>query len=365
MINSKLIKLVETMGKDELKAFGDFVSSPYFNKDSGIERLFEYIRKQKQGVKSPGVKKETAYAVVFSGKKYNDKLMRNAMSKLLKLGERFIYIRQFENKATDKFNYLLDGLLTKQLSQHYENVYTDAMKLIAEDSRNEKYFYNTISILSSRRNYELAYNIKMENVFSASKIFEPLFGFLFVYFVKISHTTMVFKRNYENYSVPDMEPEYRLLTNMYQYITPRAEEYKPVFDIYYNLFMMNYMSKDEKYFREFSVKVNEHSKLFSAPDLPNFFVAMPNYCIIKKAEGHPDYEFIQFEINREMLSKNAISYIIDGKINPLVFKNIVKDGLAVKEFDWTGVFIEEYVTKLRTEFGENLFHFSHALLNFR
>ena len=45
MKNTQLIKLLRTFDQKEIKRFREFISSPFFNKNKNVTKLFEIIRK--------------------------------------------------------------------------------------------------------------------------------------------------------------------------------------------------------------------------------------------------------------------------------------------------------------------------------
>jgi hypothetical protein len=101
MISSKAIDLVKTFSEDEFKKFGLFVSSPYFNKENIQVNFFDILKKYHPEFDNRNFVKEKVFRRLYPGKKYNDGVMRNILSKTLDLAENFISI---QNLQSNEFN---------------------------------------------------------------------------------------------------------------------------------------------------------------------------------------------------------------------------------------------------------------------
>lgn len=85
MQKSTVIEILRTFTQDELKEFEDFVSSPYFNKNKSINKLYDVVRKYHPDFKSDDIKKENLWKRIYPGKKYNYGTMKNLIFDLNRL----------------------------------------------------------------------------------------------------------------------------------------------------------------------------------------------------------------------------------------------------------------------------------------
>ena len=90
MQRSKLISLLKTLSKNEIRWFKDYIYSPYFNKEKVLMKLADHLAKYHPEYDDEGINKEKVFAFLYPGKKYNDALMRNMISDLLKLANGFL-----------------------------------------------------------------------------------------------------------------------------------------------------------------------------------------------------------------------------------------------------------------------------------
>jgi hypothetical protein len=98
MTNSKLILLLRSFSKEELKEFQNFVDSPYFNREKSISRLVAEVKKELIYPKESNLLKEGIFKRVYPERVYSDDLMRNIVSKTLKLAEEFVTNREFQSE---------------------------------------------------------------------------------------------------------------------------------------------------------------------------------------------------------------------------------------------------------------------------
>ena len=99
MRESKLIRIIESLNSEEFYRFGEFVNSPFFNKNKNITALFNFIRKYYLKFDNNNFTKEKAFAYIFPNEEYSDSKLRVLMAKLLKLLEDYlVYMKTSANK---------------------------------------------------------------------------------------------------------------------------------------------------------------------------------------------------------------------------------------------------------------------------
>ena len=108
MIESKLIQQLKGLNSKELKGLKSFLQSPYFNNSKDITKLFEVIRKHAPNYDSPYLEKERVFKKVFPGKSFQDVKLRNLMSKVSRLVEKYLIQAFYEEHNFEK-----EKLLTK------------------------------------------------------------------------------------------------------------------------------------------------------------------------------------------------------------------------------------------------------------
>ena len=158
MQNTKIIQLLKTLSPAEMKEFKDFVSSPVFNKNKNVVRLYEEFRKFYPGFTNPKLTDENIFTALFPGEKYNYFKIRNISSDLFALGKEFLV---FIYQKHYGFNYFKDLFLLTELrdrkldpvfDQHYK-LYSD--KTESSPIKDENYFFHK-HLLADEMSFYLA-----------------------------------------------------------------------------------------------------------------------------------------------------------------------------------------------------------------
>lgn len=142
MQKSKLITLLQRFSKTDMKEFGDFVSSPFFNKEKVLERLAAYLINHYPAYDTPGLVKESVFLHLYPGKKYSDGLMRNIISDLLNLAEEFLMIKNLDKDKFRKDMLLMNELKSRKLPNHFLKKKEKTEKLVEQSSAKDGFYYD-------------------------------------------------------------------------------------------------------------------------------------------------------------------------------------------------------------------------------
>jgi hypothetical protein len=130
--------------------------------------------------------------------------------------------------------------------------------------------------------------------------------------------------------------------------------------------LMLYLKPDEdSFFNDLRNLIKQFKDSFSQIEKRNFHYAMAGYCNRMTAGGNRTYIFKGFEIYKEMVQEKTYAYGSKDVMQPVIFKNIVKQGVMSKEFDWTNNFVESFKEKLTIGYDQNLYYYSLALIHFK
>jgi len=137
MLKSKAIDILKTFSKEEYKRFEDFVVSPYFNKSKSLINLVSSLKNFFPEFNSEKMTEQFIYEKIFPANLYSYSMMRNLMSELLQLCEKFILNdRLNKNLFSDPGN-LID-LLDEYLYRGLENLFKIKFKKVEEEIGNSK-----------------------------------------------------------------------------------------------------------------------------------------------------------------------------------------------------------------------------------
>ena len=110
MFKSPIIKILKTFSKQDMKEFGLFVRSPFFNTNQSVIKLFEQIKKYHPEFDDKIQGKELLFEKTFGKIKYDDSFMRVTVFRLLELAKEFLIHRNLKRNDLLKDVILLDEL---------------------------------------------------------------------------------------------------------------------------------------------------------------------------------------------------------------------------------------------------------------
>lgn len=103
MIKNKAIEVIITFSEPELKEFYLFLESPYYNSNKSLIKLFGEIKKALSAKNSEKLTEEFLYGKIFKGKKYNYGIMKNLLSELFGLCEKFLAVHPHKEDPNIEF----------------------------------------------------------------------------------------------------------------------------------------------------------------------------------------------------------------------------------------------------------------------
>lgn len=119
MQKTKLVNIIRTFTDEELKRFIVFVNSPFFNTDKNLVNLSKVLKKYHPEFSSGSLYKKKMFKKIFPGKIYNDNVMRNLSSGLLRLTEEFLLYKNIRNESLTSEFHLLKELYERNLHKHF------------------------------------------------------------------------------------------------------------------------------------------------------------------------------------------------------------------------------------------------------
>lgn len=103
MLKNKSFDVIRTFTPAELKSFALFIESPYYNTNKALVKLFGLIRKHTRKETGKPLSEEVLFASLYPGKQYNYGIMKNLLSELFGLCEKFLAVHPMEGDATADF----------------------------------------------------------------------------------------------------------------------------------------------------------------------------------------------------------------------------------------------------------------------
>lgn len=359
MLKSNLIEAIKTLTPKEMKEFGELVSSPFFNKNKNVIKLYEVIKKYYPELESEKLSKEHVFSKLFPGEAYKDNTMRLLMFYLYEVLEKFIaYERYRKNEFAYRVN-LLAEFNERNLFKDFEKNYEETKKFLTDNPVRDEHFYmNSFNLANEYFSFLAKVHLDKYEKFLTKESVEDRFSSLtYTYLIRV---LSFYCASLNTYHVLNIKFNNELFESILSTLKPDLFVNVPLIRIYYNAVMALLKPEEENFFYELKKLVLENESTISQGTLLDLYINLENYCTRKVREGH--YEFVKesFELYRQELKNDLFK--TNGFMSSAFYRSIVNVGCKLGEHEWLHDFIERYKSELRFEERDSMYNFNMAIL---
>jgi hypothetical protein len=362
MHKSNLLELLKIFTAKEFKEFGDFVKSPFYNKNDNVINLYGWIKKYFPDLDNENLQKEKVYEKLTGKKDYNDGFMRTVIFNLNKLAEEFLSINNTVQIEKDiaYLNYIFN---VKGADKIFEKKFRQVYDSFEKDSKSPEYYYFCLYRLQTLL---MAFNSKNraflnKKDFHAQDEINALDSLLTYYLLSALPEYRFF---YNQAQVVNIDFEFSFLDEIIIFLK-RTGFHKniPELNLYFNELML-LKEGDEKYF--FTIKEIAAKEVDNFPFRTkyNMIGLLANTAVTQYYNGNDKFLQERFEVFELILNKGLYKKFEDSYFDDMLFKNIVSTGLQLDRVEWTENFIGEFADKLNPEDKENSLNLNLARLKF-
>jgi hypothetical protein len=379
MIFKRLVEILKSFDKDELKKFGRFIRSDYFNTNERITELFKALKKSYPDFDNPKPTNEYLFKQIYGTRNYDDKTFRYLLAELLELAKKFVALSIIEGDMVEVKKNIIIGLLSRALYSQASSLLKaseeklDMVPLISGDYLSNKIEYydlwSHLFFLTNKQEPLLNKRIEQADHLTIHNLIELFHLFRNIHTDKVNfnvepedNVMFAFVNNF-NYKgmldyLDNMEKTRRKDKNHSNLIN--------AFKIYL-CFMITFLDeKDEEYFYKMRDLVNEYGGYFDREELQNIHIYLLSICNAKRKTINEDkYLRNYFEIVKQMDSLSLFTSYKGQYMDVSGFYRIFQTALYLKEYTWAENFIVKYAGQLAPEFSEDLKNYANAELSFR
>ena len=355
MQKSRLVRILRTFTKKEVRDFRKWLHSPAHNQREDVVAIFEYLVAGDHLEKDELLDKTVVFPHVYPQEPFDDAKIRQGMHFLLKAMEDFlVYQDLLEDEVRSKV-VLAKVYRQRQLGKSFKRTMQAARKLQEQQSlRNRHYLQNEYDLQYEEYSYlsglrrTVPLNLQevsnsMDVAYLANKLRQSC--------LMLAHQT-VFKTEYE----------IGLLEEVFKFVENKHYLDVPAIAIYYYAYKATKERDNEEYFQRLKEQIIEHGDLFPQSEIRDIYLLAINYTIGRMNAGVEQYVRETFELYRRGLEKKIL--IQNGLLSRFTFMNAVINGAMLKEYDWTERFIHEYKDYMEEQYRENVVHYSLARLHY-
>jgi hypothetical protein len=354
MQGSQLFQLIKSLNKHDMRELRKVVRSPYFNQREDVTLLFDLIDKTLNS-KQPNFSKEKVFGFLFPNKKFDDVLMRQLMSYLLKVIEKYLItegVLQDDLESQLKLTHALrfrnaDKLFEKQLTRFSETIENQGFK-------NAKYHYMKFRMRVEDFTYRGEKKRTSElNLQSLSDELDFFYIAERLRYAAIIHTHQaVIKHDYKQ---PMLDFVLSYLKNF--------QETPPSISTYFYAYKTMIEPENIENFNNLREIIIGDTQFFSEGERKEFYVLATNYCIRRLNNGEKSYGLEALKLYRARMDNNVL--LDNGVLPHYTYKNISMLALKAEQYDWAEDFLNEFRHYLPERDKENIFNYNLALFYFR
>jgi len=368
MNKSKVVILLRSFSKEELKKFKDFLKSPYFNKNETLLRYFSELKKNFPEFDAEKVTKEEIYHKLFNGKKYNEQVMRNLTSELNKLCKEFLII-EFNRKDIyeNKLN-LLKQMIPRQTDSVFQSelkIFESELKQISQLS--ERNFYYLYQLEDAKIGFHLERNEQPLVFDKVLKSGEYLILFFLLNLTKTISNLNVNKQSYNVKYESNLPQEFfdkTAIEDIIEYMKVNKVEFSETAELYFYRVICNTYPYDEKYYYKFKSLVMRNINSLNRIEVYGLFNALETFCLIKISSGNAEFNEELFDIFNLEIKKGFYKYSDTSPVTFMKFRNTYLAGINFKKYEWVKNFISNYRNDIIESDRENVIKIATAQLDF-
>lgn len=361
MINSSLVTILKKLDAKEFKELGEFINSPFFNKNQSVIKLYGYLRKYFPEFDCVELEKENVYRKVFSGAEYNDGFMRTVIFNFSNLVEEYLSYISFKKNPVSSGVYLLDELNNRKLEKHFQKKLADVQKNIDKaDINDTQYYYYKFRIeyiLTDYYNWR-RYKIKDYKDYEDKSILN-LIEFLTSSFLSGTLTFYKFLEHKSHYEKVDFEMKF--LDSVIEYLKEKDNYFKNIPKIKSELYQVLLLKEEnEDYFQVLKEIYMNDTGEFNRDEKYSLGNVLQHFCVIMQYKGETKYIKERFELYKILVENRYYANSTDVYFDDILFGNIVLVASNLQEYEWAEKFIDEHKELLAPENKQNIINYSLA-----
>lgn len=364
----KVILLLKTFSKVEFKRFGEFLKSPYFNKNTTLIKYFDELKKHYPEFSAGKASKEIIYKKIFKSGSYNEQVMKNLTSELYKLCREFLII-EFKNKDgyEKKLNLLRQLIMRKADSIFHSEQKIFKSELMNDSELSEKNFYYLYQLEDTMIGFHLERN---EQPLVFDRVLKSGEYLILFFLINLSKTISNLNVNMQSFNVDypvNLPQEFFDKINIVEiidYMRSNSIGFSEIAELYLYRVICNRQPYDEQFYYKFKELVLGNINRLGRIEIYGLFNALETFCLIKINSGGSQFNEELFNIFNLEIEKGFYKYSETSPVTYMKFRNTYLAGLALRKYDWVEHFIEKFKNELIETDRENIITIANAQLEF-
>lgn len=356
-----MIKYFSKLTAEELEKFGEFVSSPYFNKSKRVTSLFTYLKSLYPEIKKEDINKEALYKHIYGNEPYNDSKARKLLSDFNEAFEKFLLQIEREKDELDDSVKLLRLLNNRGIRKRYEAVHKNIIAQLDKSFlKDDEYYYTRANI--AYEDYYFNFEKQRHEYPPQLQERSDNFDYFFIFSKLHAFRDMM---NHQSNMVKDLKFRRgfydEIISHIEKNITNIKDNHPNIYIVYLS-FMMETNLDNEAYVKEYETYLGRNLNKIPKNRLNYYYTYLTSYYMKKIRSGAIEVRRNLFNIYKEMDANEF--YKIDNTINEGEFTNPTSIAIAISEYKWAENFIEKYKKDLGPGTSPDIVDLAYANIYF-
>lgn len=358
MEKTNLVEILRTFSKDELSSFGDFVSSPYHNKNSNAARMYKALKRYAPHYPADKIEKEKLWVQLFPAKPYNYGTIKNLIFSLSSLVMKFLELENRAQKKEESNISLLEELKKRSLTPLYfkklREANAEAGKAVFE---NLTPLYNYLREHSELNYLDYDYHYK-EKKLDYTGLNRSLLLFCFCsYFLDNTNNL----QNSLSMDVQINTPINEAMVQMYEKL-----ELRDTFtDTFYYAYLSALNPENEENYYRFKELFFENFAHLSRSLQYELACCLLNYCKNNNYRNNFKFDKEEFIYVKLIMEKKLYRHAGIGWLDRYLYIAAFVSACRAGEQTWAERFIEEYKSELKEDTRQQFYCYAHINKNIR
>jgi hypothetical protein len=367
VVNSKAIKVLKQLNKEEFHKLEKFFLSPYFNTNKKMTKLYKLLKKFYPEFISIKFTKENIFRAIYENECYNDEKMRKLFSDLYKELEKFLVSLQLDHDRIMYNKLLLRVMDTKKLDNLFLLKYDEANEFLDKMEFNYGYYLEKFLLqwhyvsfhLDRGKQQKIAPNIldrgNYSTLFYLSDFFltindmtsnKEAYGVVFA-----SNLTENFENNFDFESFFENLERINILN-------------KEFVKIYYYAYLAYKYFNEEDYYYKLEKYVFDNLEKLSKLGQINALMYLINFCYRKINMGSEKFRHNLNEIYRIYIQRKLLIREEEGYVRSDLFLQIIENFIQVGKIGELKAVLKKNINFFYPEHKESILYYNSAMINF-
>lgn len=373
-VNERLLELMRTLSRDDLRSFRKFLLSPYLNPYPKVLNLFNAFMKYYPELSGEKLNRKELYKKMSSKTEYNDSTMRDLISKLRYMLDKYLAFSGFAENKFDYLSHLRRQLYIRKLYNQVDRNISEAEKVMpGYNEADSDYFFKKIKIETDKfNNFVINRNLYNDqnlnnSINSLNNSAKNQLALYILETIKQNDTILKITKRQGKPRGKNIIPELLKpidLKKVMVTLKRNDTELSHIFEIYYNLYMLFTTQDHEKYFHLYKKSILDNSDKINIDELHFLFGRLIDYCVNNCNEGNAEFYFELFNAYKIMLENRYYTNSSNKYISLDLFRNIFQTAVRINNLKWAEEFIIKYRKELHPQNRESMYYYCYAYIYF-